>query len=61
MGPERGVKAEGKVRLWEIQVEPYMSKRETALNLYSDLSGEPEQELENAATGVPKVPILVGL
>ena len=59
MGPERGVKWRGgtapvfakyerKVRLWEIQVEPYMSKREAALNLYNALSGEPEQELEHA-------------
>ena len=41
-------KYERKVRLWEIQVEPYMSKREAALQLYTALSGEPEQELEHA-------------
>ena len=41
-------KYERKVRLWEIQVEPYMSKREAALQLYNALSGEPEQELEHA-------------
>ena len=39
---------ERKVRLWEIQVDPYMSKRKAALQLYTALSGEPEQELENA-------------
>ena len=41
-------KYERKVRLWEIQVEPYMSKREASLQLYNALSGEPEQELEHA-------------
>ena len=37
-------KYERKVRLWEAQVEPYMSKREASLQLYNALSGEPEQE-----------------
>ena len=41
-------KYEQKVRLWQIQVETYMSKREAALQLYNALTGEPEQELEHA-------------
>ena len=41
-------KFEKKVRLWELQVAPYCSKKEASLLLYNSLTGEPEQELEHA-------------
>ena len=36
-----------KVRIWEIQMENYCSKKEQALLLYNALGGEAEQELEH--------------
>ena len=36
-----------KVRIWEIQMEPYAPKKDQALMLYNSLSGEAEQELEH--------------
>ncbi|CAK9075399.1 Copia protein, partial [Durusdinium trenchii] len=36
-----------KVRIWELQMQPYASKADQALLLYNALSGEAEQELEH--------------
>ena len=40
-------KFERKVGIWQLQVKPYMSDAEAALNLYCSLSGEAEEELEH--------------
>ena len=37
-----------KVRIWEVQIAPYMPKKEASLLLYNSLSGELEAELEHA-------------
>ena len=36
-----------KVEIWLLQVAPYMSRKEAALQLYGALAGEPEAELEH--------------
>ena len=40
-------KYEKKVRIWEIQMQPYASKSDQALLLYGSLTGDAEQELEH--------------
>ena len=37
-----------KVRIWEVQIAPYMPKKEASLLLYNSLTGELEAELEHA-------------
>ena len=37
-----------KVRIWEVLLFSYLTKRETSLLLYNSLTGEPEAELEHA-------------
>ena len=36
-----------KIKIWQLQMAPYASKKEQALLLYNSLTGEPEQELEH--------------
>ena len=38
-----------KVKIWEIQMRPYASKKDQALLLYNSLTGDAEQELEHMA------------
>ena len=40
-------KYEKKVRIWEIQMQPFASKSDQALLLYGSLTGDAEQELEH--------------
>lgn len=42
-----------KVRIWEIQMQPYATKKDQALLLYSSLTGDAEQEFEHLS--IPEV------
>ena len=53
------VKWERKLSVWQLQIQSYMNRREAALLLFTSLSGEAEEELENcdlakvnSATGI---------
>lgn len=53
------VKWERKLSVWQLQIQSYMNRREAALMLFTSLSGEAEEELENcdlakvnSATGI---------
>ena len=41
------VKWERKLSVWQLQIQSYMNRREAALLLFTSLSGEAEEELEN--------------
>eukprot|EP00435_Cladocopium_sp_Y103_P063501 s670_g25.t1 len=41
------VKWERKLSIWQLQIQSYMNRRDAALMLFTSLSGEAEEELEN--------------